>query len=457
MSKDHKNSSFKELLDRLQQESWQLELLISGFAIFGLFSALDPLIIKFDIAQHERKIVATFMWSAALVSCWILIANLLIHVILRGLWIGALGLRYVSGDIDYDELKYSSKFTKYLQKKIGSFDKYIATLENYCSVVFAVSFIFIFYFLSSFTFVILILLNATLLISNDFEGTWQEIFKWTGIVLLFFTLIGMLLTFIDFITQGFLKRKKWTSFFYLPLYKIFSRVTLSFLYRPLVYNFLDNRFGRRLSWILVPTYLGVLYLFSFYYNDSNYLNFNLNSSENFANYGNYEDLMSKENDFVDVAAIPSKVITEPYLKVFMVLDNSLEARLLNYNKGLKPEDDGIGYVTDVNFFGGGMTDKEEKRLDSLRTVYFETFHEYYGVFIDKQKYNTRFVGTSNKYKKLGFETYLGIDTLPSGKHLLQITRKTIRTKKVNGVRKVIDTIDTSLVDIPFWNFKTNKE
>ena len=55
MSKDHKNSAFKELLDRLQQESWQLELLISGFAIFGLFSALEPITIKFDIAQHDRK------------------------------------------------------------------------------------------------------------------------------------------------------------------------------------------------------------------------------------------------------------------------------------------------------------------------------------------------------------------------------------------------------------------
>jgi hypothetical protein len=55
-----------------------------------------------------------------------------LHVVLRGLWIGALGLRYVSGDIDYEQLKYSPKFTKYLSKKIGSFDKYIATLENYC-------------------------------------------------------------------------------------------------------------------------------------------------------------------------------------------------------------------------------------------------------------------------------------------------------------------------------------
>ena len=37
-NKDHKNI-FKEWLEKLQQESWQLELLISGFAIVGIFAA----------------------------------------------------------------------------------------------------------------------------------------------------------------------------------------------------------------------------------------------------------------------------------------------------------------------------------------------------------------------------------------------------------------------------------
>jgi hypothetical protein len=32
-------SVFKEWLEKLQQESWQLELLISGFVAFGIYSA----------------------------------------------------------------------------------------------------------------------------------------------------------------------------------------------------------------------------------------------------------------------------------------------------------------------------------------------------------------------------------------------------------------------------------
>ena len=40
--KDNKNI-FTEWLEKLQQESWQLELLISGFALFGIWESRDIL------------------------------------------------------------------------------------------------------------------------------------------------------------------------------------------------------------------------------------------------------------------------------------------------------------------------------------------------------------------------------------------------------------------------------
>ncbi len=43
MKNDYQSADFKKLLDKLQQESWQLELIISGFAIYGLFLGFEPL------------------------------------------------------------------------------------------------------------------------------------------------------------------------------------------------------------------------------------------------------------------------------------------------------------------------------------------------------------------------------------------------------------------------------
>ncbi len=448
MSKDYKNSTFRELLDKLQQESWQLELLISGFAIFGLFSSTGYIEESLNNANYNSEIYFVLLWFSAKVCCWILISNLLIHVVLRGLWIGALGLRYVSGDIDYDELKYSPKFTKFLSNKIGSFDKYIATLENYCSILFAISFLLIFYFLACLAFILAILSTIFIFLDSDVTGTWETILNVIGIVLILFILLGMLLTFIDFITQGFLKKKKWIAKFYLPLYKIYSFITLSFLYRPLVYNFLDNKFGRRLSFILVPIYLTIFILTSYSYRTSNYLAIDRPSSKDYANPRNYEDLLIENKDFIKIATIQSKIITQPYINVFMIFSENMEERLFNYNKGLRPTEDTRGYQSEISFNNNNFTAKLIRKRDSLRNEYYKTFNAIHSVYIDNKKQKTQFIATTNKNKELGFETYINIDTLQEGKHLLQIARKRIHKKKK-------DTLNSFILEIPFWSFKTH--
>jgi hypothetical protein len=444
MSKDYKSSVFKDLLDKLQQESWQLELLISGFAIFGLFSSLGTIQLNLETANYDGRLEEILIWFSVKVCCWILIISLLIHVVLRGLWIGALGLRYVSGDIDYDELKYSPKFTKFLSNKIGSFDKYIATLENYCSVLFAISFLLIFYFLAAVSFLVVLLCIVFIFLDNDVKGVWNTVLSVIGAGLILFILLGTLLTFIDFITQGFLKKKKWIAKIYFPLYRVFSIVSLSFLYRPLVYNFLDNKFGRRMSFLLAPIF-AVIFIFSSYrYHSSNYLAVDRSSSENYANPNNYDDLLTKNKDFVRVASIPSKVITDSYLKVFMIFNERIEERLFEYNEGLRPLKDIRGIQSEISLNGNRWTRSQIRKRDSLRLEYYKTFNEIHNVYIDNKKQTATFIATTNPNKKLGFETYIDIKNLTEGKHLLEITRRQKRTK---------DTVNFTVTRIPFWSFK----
>uniref|UniRef100_UPI003AA81D84 hypothetical protein n=1 Tax=Tenacibaculum sp. TaxID=1906242 RepID=UPI003AA81D84 len=144
---------------------------------------------------------------------------MVIHVILRGLWIGAIGLRYVSNDIDYDVLDYNKRFTNYLKNKVGSFDEYIAKLENYCSILFAVTFLTLFYLISFFTILFIFIIAGNFFIeSTIFSQTLGlTLLGLFSIFLLFFSII----IFIDFITLGYLKKKEWTSFLYMPIYKVF--------------------------------------------------------------------------------------------------------------------------------------------------------------------------------------------------------------------------------------------
>ena len=255
----------------------------------------------------------------------------------------------------------------------------------------------------------------------------------------------MFFTMIDFVTQGWLKKKKWISRIYFPLYWVFSYITLSFLYRPLVYNFLDNKFGRRLSFILIPVYVAILFITSLEYQQSNYINDDNTSSSSHLNIRHYEDLLADSNEFLQVASIQSKVIREPFVKVFMPYTESIENRIFDINESLRPEEDerglGLGFTVSSN---NGNLFINSKRKDSLTTEYLKTFNDIYDIKIDTLYYQDDFLIAKNNKDQLGFETYVGIKNIEEGKHILKIVRD----------RKQKDTIvKVSIVSIPFWYYK----
>jgi hypothetical protein len=256
MEENNNKSLLKKLLDRLQEDSWQLELLVSGFTIFGLFYALEPVKDAFLKALFDGDILKD-VYQTVLIAITILIFNLILHVILRSIWIGALGLRYLSGEVEIDKLKYSERFTKYLKKKIGSFDDYIEKLEKLCSIIFAISFLLIFYVAAFFT--IFHLLGFIGSLGSDNTSIFLRIFIYTIQALL---LLGAFLTFFDYVSQGLLKKNKWVAMVYFPFYWVFSYLTLSFLYRPLYYNLIDNKFGKRVSLMLLPLFISIIVIWS---------------------------------------------------------------------------------------------------------------------------------------------------------------------------------------------------
>ena len=442
MSTDYKSPSFKKLLDSLQQQSWELELLISGFAIFGLFTAYDPLRIEIAQAENAGMLYRFFSFLFIMIACFILLFNLLLHVTLRGVWIGALGLRYVSGDIEFEKLKYSDRFINFLKRRIESFDKYIANLENYCSILFAVSFLLIFYVLSFSLIMVCFALIGNYIIDNDQLPAWVS--DGIGPGLMFLLSIGMMLTFIDFIGIGILKRNKYVAAVYFPFYRVFSFLTLSFLYRPLLYNFLDNRFGKRLLLMLTPAYLLVVFFTSLSHYSSNYFDSDDRSNRQFANRLNYLDLMTEAEDFPDNGAIGSKVVQQPFLHVFIPFDRNTEERVFVYNDTLRPEKDIRGLRSRIRINGDW-----NERVDNIRSkkkmseAYMKTVNKMYSFKIDSVRYDSELILSEVKKDLLGFETYLPLQGLKEGKHQFSIVRR--RTVK-DSVRARLD------ASIPFWYF-----
>lgn len=329
---DLEKSKIQSWLDTLQQESWQLELIISSILLLIIGSYEDKipgLILKYNSNEGFN-----FALIVALIIPLLLFikSNLIVHIFLRGLWIGCIGLRSISTDINYHSFGYANKFDRFLKEKVIPFDDYIEKLEKICSIIFSYSFLMVFHFLSFSIFVTIIqYLNYygfKFEIVNNPIG--EVIF---GIIMMLFIISGIL-NFIDFITIGKLKKTKYLSYLFYPFYRIYNICSLAFLYRPIHYKFISNKLGRTYMLLMLPYML----LLAFLGNEMNFHEYvYMPKKENNSNWvieNNYDNLRKKT--IIDQASIEKLFYfeNEPIKLFLRVDDNEITNELI---KALCPE------------------------------------------------------------------------------------------------------------------------
>lgn len=443
MQNDYTSKKFKKWLDKLQQESWQLELIVSGFVIFGLFQSIDPLLQWTNQMQIESDFsdaggfIGMFGMMLVL-SVRLLLFNLIIHLVLRGLWIGAIGLRYYSGDIDFKELKYSEKFDSYLKRKIVSFDRYISRLEDWCSIIFSLSFFLVFVFIS-FAIILGGMILIMMTVVKNFEPSLFIRIPFYAFIFLYFLML--LLTLVDFLGQGILKKNKWISKVYFPLYRVMSYLSLSFLYRPILYNFLDHKKGKRILFWMIPFYILVGMVGNMHFSQSNFHTADnrtaqdyLESSYYLTNY-NGEEIERRKASY----AIESLRMERTSMRLFLFHSSDLEDAVVKGQGSINPKVDKRGfktiYLPSIN------------RMDSSNTLSFKKYiaqlNEDVIVYIDSVRIASNFVANKLPNKQLGYEMYLDLNDLNRGKHIISIVSKKMVRDSI-----AIDKLQT----IPFWYY-----
>ncbi|MGB0838720.1 MAG: hypothetical protein ACPGXL_01200 [Chitinophagales bacterium] len=436
---------FTKWLEILQQESWQLELLISGFAIFLLLGAYDPIValeykIKLLAVSDQFYAILQIPYGIFLGAWYVLVINLILHVLLRGLWISTIGLRYVSGDIDFDSLQFNSKFDRFLRKRMGSFDAYIERLEGLCSIIFAFTFLVIFVLLSGGLF-----LGYTLALGLSIDW-FNDRFGDTGVLIFLpivvLVIIGWFFYAIDFLTLGMIKRRKRLARFYYPIYRFFSFLTLSFVYRPLYYNLIDHKFGRRVVFIIVPYLILVGLISSITVRTHAFLPFQ--RSKQSLNPSHYEDSNNKQIDPIFYkASIPSKFVSNGFIPLYIpyrpIFDDKAIQRLC---PDLKPAKTGTGFSG--FFVDNGDLERFTMNADSALLCNAK----HYEISVNDSLFSNlkfRFYDHPIR-KKSGLMSILDIAYLPRGEHLITIKSAIVKRRRGKS--------DTLLfapnASIPFW-------
>ena len=409
-------------LKRTQEGSWEPEILISGIVLLAL-TQVPRLLRQLQYWLEERTAkfyfytssIDDFIFETLILSANWLIAGLIIHLIMRSLWVSFIGLSFAfPKGTNVSKLRFQPWFEKRLTP-IATFENSIIKLENLCSTLYATAFLFV---MATFSFCLyLIFIFAFgLILAEFFPHMLQEEDK-LDMVLGIFSFVIAFPYFIDFVSLGTLKKLPWFWKVYRYPYRFMSAITLAPVYRGIYYGLISNISRKRVAVIMV-VYLIITY---FRVVPGAVLPFQTptvyNTTFGIANFDGYFRDQQPER-FSTWAHIQSRQISEGALHIFLPHKLQFEEQMLadcaaNLKAAALPD---------------SFATEHERNLACLSAVYV--------FYIDgiKQSPGRFFMRELEHTNQLGLETWLDVASLPRGEHLLEVK---LRVKNEERLRAAI--------------------
>lgn len=381
-----KENQVAQWLKKLERESWQLELLVSAFTIFLLIQANIAYQDFFRGLRYAYNLngdilaFVFFFFGLLGVSIKALTLFLVFHLMLRGFWIGAIGLRSVQPTIDFSALNYSQRFTDRLKKKVRSLDDLVILLDQVCSVIFSFSFLVISMLIAFGLYLLFlgVIVFTTRWVNNLAGETVSVLF---GLLVVPLTLITGLIYLIDYFSLGFFKKFKWFSKYYMPFYRFYGFITFSGISRSIYYYLITKFSKKRIRWMYL--FVMAIWIFSFTM-EFDQKQFYSDESESYFIESDYYDDERQENQYVGILSIPSKVIQGAYMPLFIrydPVDNSaLRAICTDFDP---PKKEGWNTTLRFTMRGGNVNlgadesseDTEAKMLSCINDIYRITIND----------------------------------------------------------------------------------
>tara|TARA_Y100001968_G_C19414446_1_gene748225 strand:- start:330 stop:1589 length:1260 start_codon:yes stop_codon:yes gene_type:complete len=384
MSKDHQEHKIPVWLQKIQDNSSELELLISGGAIFGLIqfsdfiaNNLNNLIFLFTSIGIKGVIGLFIIILQTTLSC--LIIGFILHLMVRAYWLALVCLNYVyPNGINWDKLNIKKPYYIEKEQRNDLYNKIIAA-DKICGLIMftciaASIIIFGFALIIIPMILIFVLLEQIGLMDND----------WISNLLGFGVFVPVCLYIIDLLLSGILRKIPYVSYITYPFFKFFDIITLRFLITKGLWILSSNTSIYKRTIII-----GVLIMISFLYGLENMskqssLLFKLDIAEldikDNKQLGSYRD---SQAHLPSTYSIDSKIISKNFIRLQIKYDGKLETYLKTN--------------TELN-----IKDVYTIRIDDVKIDNFD-----WSVFKRDQFHR-------------GLELIIPIDNFEKGKHLLTI-------------------------------------
>lgn len=390
-----KNYKIPDWIKELQENSWQIELLISGGAIFTLFQ-LEDIFLDF---MMRLKMIAWLPGTGIFIILGMLAIKLLTlgflgHLLLRSYWIALLCVNYVfpKGIAKFKQSNKPPFKNEYnegdsLQSEIHKVDN-ASGLLMYISVLATIVIL---------GFIMLALTFLTIpSVFTDLEDWYFEII-----------VTSIFIYHIDLFLFGFLRKIPGISYLLFPFFWLFDRLSFRVFYAKSLRLFSSNvsKF-KTFTTIFITTIVGLFFTYNAIYKIMHWPNmidarehrWTMADSDDWMTPYHYMDLTAEAGLKSYEPCIQSEIISDAYLKVFIPYDKRWDETT--------PKD---GYISD----NVGIKIDDSIYTDLLWTNYW-----------------------AEKNELIGLRTLINIQHLSKTHHVLSIFSNT--------------SVDDNFYKIPFW-------
>lgn len=432
----------QEKLSELTSQSWNLELVISGAALFAVLQLPEVLdngfeYIRYNLIAKTTGVSGLFpqlALSTMKASCYVLFVAFLANFIMRAFWVGLVGLLAVYPEgIHYDRIPFTSKRNQQrMEDELGTLEGYILALDRRCNIVFAIAFLFVLFLIMMASSYLLILVLHTIL-RPLIPVYYLEILKVVFYaVLIFYVVAGSVASLPQ------LKNKPALDALQNHLASL-NRMILWGLYRPV--NFILNTFyshvppRKLIQSVMLMTGVFIVLLFGQLLYDMSHMEgsrISLNrrhlyagaADSGFIDLTAYDDQRGPDQ-LVGKASIQSDVIREPFVRIFIAYPKTLDTLLTS--------------ITPQPKWPGRITKKEKQELFAKWSL------EQVNKVVQLRVNDSLYVGPDlmltrrGPQRQVGWQTVLFPSNLKRGKNNIRIAMGGTNLDKEN-----------TLISIPFW-------
>ncbi|MEQ9404134.1 MAG: hypothetical protein RIM99_11135 [Cyclobacteriaceae bacterium] len=425
----------KQKVYQLFKQNSELEVLISAAIVFTAF-VINDVAGDWIIDALNKNIsgsspaLAVFAITGLYMSS-ILPISIVSHFILRIYWLALVGLKSVFPE--QNRFEVNPVFDKVINSSLD-LDKRIQVVDRICSSIFAFTFLTLFAF--CFSFISMAALIFSLSYIADSYGIVENLIN----LILLFAFVYM----IDFLTLGWLKKRKTKTFarIYNPIYRFFGWITLAFLYRGIYYSLIQNASRRVMLWI-TPIYMIVALVILNIGYDSNSIFPALNQTilnGEVASSTFYKDQFAEKailrGPFLESFTIPEST---GHIRVYFSLNQYIEDNILNVCDSVQAYNSrGIHWRQWLTLgFNQPQYDSAFHYQENARRI-LDCFSEKINLSInDSTVYSSKYYfSTIDRPRHAVFFTTLDIKELERGDHILKIDGEEMYQERI--------------FNIPFW-------